>query len=202
MDRLDRLLIHLAVNGPLKTLAFLVFSAIGLWLLPPWGGLAGLLVPLLDIRGAMLVRHYMPAFEEDLREDMTAAALGESRMAPGETHHEVVEFSGSIDHWLLRRLPSHMTLTLFAPKRDYVVIARREGRIFPPLDMTRMTYAHTDLGSRDVYYADVVSAEMNHGLVRLHMLDGNAVEYQAEEGGGEGAVEELRKRLRTFKASR
>lgn len=202
MELLDRLLIGFSTNGPLKALVFLVLAGLGLWLLPPWGGLAGLLVPLADLRGALLVRRFMPAFEEDLREAMTAAALGESDMHPGDTHHEMLDYSGSIDHWLLKRLPSHMTMTLFAPKRDYVVIARREGRIFPPVDLVRMTYAHTDLGSRDVYYADVVSAEVMDGLVRLHMLDGNAVEYEDEDGGGEAAVEELRKRLRAFKAGR
>jgi hypothetical protein len=171
------------------------------WLTGSWSGLLLLLlVPLADCRGARLIRGiYHPSLKEDLQESLTASCQSACAIHPGEHHYVFPETSGTVGHWLLHGLPDTMKLTVLAPKRDYAVMAKREGRIFPPRQFLPPEFDTSDLGCVEIYYRDIEMVELENGTMRLHTQGGREHEFPAKDGPASEAALYLRQRLRDYK---
>lgn len=200
MDLRDRLFLRFAASPGLKTLAYTLCLAGGLLLFQGPGAFL-VLVPLLaDMHGARLIRGLYDGFREDLLELLEDEARRECGLAPGEPAFPVLEYGGCLNHWLVKSLPDHVLLTLMAPRQDFLVVARKEGRIFPPLSYLPLAYEMRDAGTLDVYYRDITHVEVNGEAVALHTSGGAVIEYEDHSGEAGLAVRELRERLREHKA--
>ncbi|MCM0756341.1 hypothetical protein M7784_13980 [Desulfovibrio aminophilus] len=200
MDLRDRLFLRFAASPGLKALAYVLFLAGGLLLFQGPGAVL-LAVPLLaDAYGARLIRALYDGFREDLLELLEDEARRECGLAPDEEGFPVWEYDGCVRHWLVKGLPDRVILTLMAPRQDFLVVARKEGRIFPPLSYAPLDYEILDAGTLDVYYRDITHVEVNGEAVVLHTSGGEVIEYEDHSGGAGQAVRELRERLREHKA--
>lgn len=198
MSPLERLLVDFCRRPTLEICAIPVLGLAGL----AWWPLAllVLLVPLAHWRGTSIIRHYLPSLEEDLQEQLTETNLLACGIHSGEHHFILTERSGSIDIRLVRDLPDTFRLTVLAPKRDYVVMSTREGRLFPPLETLPPTFDTTDLGCVEIYYSDIDMVELENGTLRFHTMGGRELEFPARQGAALEAAQYLRQRLRDYKA--
>ncbi len=200
MDLRDRLALTFASSPALKALAYLLCLGAGLALSLRFGA-ALLALPLAaDVYGAALLRRLYDGFREDLLEVLETEARRECGLTPEDDVYPVWEYSGCLDHWLARRLPDTLLLTLLAPRRDFLVLARKQGRIFPPLSFAPLEYLVEDAGSLDIYYRDITHAELKDQVIALHLSGGEAIEYEDHSGSGGEAVRVLRERLREHKS--
>lgn len=208
MSTLDRFFIFFCMHPALKIASCTPLLGVAgvMWY---WFGLVTgcgfllflLLIPVADWRGARLIRHiWHPSLKEDLHEDLAGACQAASAIHAGEHQYIFPETSGSLDHWLLRDLPDTLTLTVLAPKRDYAVMAKREGRIFPPRQFLPPTFDTSDLGCVEMYYRDIDMVELENGTMRLYSLGGREHEFPAKDGPAAEAALYLRQRLRDYKA--
>ncbi|MGE4292155.1 MAG: hypothetical protein AB7E32_08100 [Desulfovibrio sp.] len=201
MSRADRFFIFFCTSPALKAMSCVPLLGAA-WLTGSWFGLLLLLlIPAADLRGATLIRDlYHPSLKEDLHEHLAAACQAACAIHPGEHHYVFPETSGGIDHWRLRHLPDTLKLTVLAPKRDYAVMASREGRIFPPLQYLPPEFETSDLGCVEIYYRDIDMVELENGTMRLHTLGGREHEFPAKDGPASEAALYLRQRLRDYKS--
>ncbi len=200
MDLRDRLALTFAASPGLKALACVLCLGAGLSLSLRYGALLLALPLLADIYGAILLRRLYDGFREDLLEVLEAAARRECGLSPADPAYAVWEYSGCLRHWLAKSLPDTLLLTLFFPGRDYLVLARKQGRIFPPLSYAPLEYLVEDAGSLDIYYRDITHAELKDQVIALHLSGGESVEYEDHSGSGGEAVRVLRERLREHKS--
>ena len=178
MDLRDRLALTFASSPALKALAYLLCLGAGLALSLRFGA-ALLALPLAaDVYGAALLRRLYDGFREDLLEVLETEARRECGLTPEDDVYPVWEYSGCLNHWLARRLPDTLLLTLS----------------FAPLE-----YLVEDAGSLDIYYRDITHAELKDQVIALHLSGGEAIEYEDHSGGGGEAVRVLRERLREHK---
>lgn len=200
MDLRDRLALTFATRPGLKALAYVLCLGAGLALSLRYGTLLLALPLAADVYGAWLLRRLYDGFREDLLEVLDAEARQECDLAPGDPAYPVWEYSGCLDHWLAKSLPDTVLLTLLAPRRDFLVVARKQGRIFPPLSMEPLEYLVEDVGSMDIYYRDITHAELKDEVIALHLSGGDSIEYEDHSGSGGEAVRVLRERLREHKS--
>jgi hypothetical protein len=202
MDWTEALLLRYSENLTLKVLAYLLTLALITLLSGGLYGFAFLLVPLgLDAWGALIIRDNHAAFQEDVLENLENECLAACGIAKGDPCYPFFEVSGSIDHWMLKKLKSDARFSIMAPKQDAVVIAERRGRIFPPRTVLgKVTYTTEDAGTRDVFYADIVSVEHTGKSLTMTTTAGETVSYAGQGERAAQAVARLRERLREFKS--
>ncbi len=201
MERLDRILIRFALRPGFKALAYLFCGLCGILLAGDWRGAALMALPLLaDVRGACLIKRYYDGFRQDLLEILEEEARAQCGVSSSGEAFALVEYQGLVDHWLVKSLPDQADLTLVAPLPDYLVIARKWGRIFPPAGLSPLRYETADRGSMDVYFRDISHVEVDGGLIRMHTVGGAVVEYQDHGQEAGAAVEAIRNRLRSHKS--
>ena len=199
MPTRDHLFIYFCLSPRLKVAAYLL-GPLAAWLTGSWLALALSVLPLFaDLYGAHLVRVYHPSLEEDLTEHLVSGCHTACGIHPGEHHYVFPDSSGSIDHWRLHDLPDQLKLSVLAPKRDYAVMATRDGRIFPPRQYAPPAFDHSDLGCVEIYYHDIQFVELTNGTMRLHTVGGGTHEFPAGGAAADAALY-LRQRLRDYKA--
>lgn len=200
MDLRDRLFMGFAIRPGLKALAYALCAGLAL-ALRSWPVLALAALPLAaDAYGASVIRRTFPSFQEDLLETLEAAAHQECGIGPQDPAYPILEFSGAVRHWLVRGLPESVLLTLMAPRQDFLVVAKKAGRIFPPLSLAPPDFAVEDHGSLDVYYRDITHVEVRDLTMELHTAGGTVIEYEDHAGQAGEAVRHLRECLRAHKA--
>lgn len=200
MSRLDRFCIRFSTSRPSNVLgALLCVAAAGL--LHPLCALALVGVPLADWWGARLLRTiYLPSLREDLEEQLTAACLASCGTLPGEHHYVFTETSGNLSHPLLRDLPEALEIVVLAPKRDYVVMARSRGTLFPPLQYEPPAFETEEPGCVELYYRYIDMVLLEKGVLTLHTLGGSEHEFPARGPQGGEAALYLRQRVRDDRA--
>lgn len=202
MDPQEALLLRFSSNLSYKVLAYLLtLACITLFS----GGLYGfffLLAPLaLDLMGAQAIRDNHRAFQEDVLENLEAECLRACGIDKAAPHYPFFEISGSIDHWMLKKLKSDVAYSMMAPKEDFVVITARRGRIFPPKRVFGKVEYHTeDAGTRDVFYSDISAVELSGKALNMTTASGETVSYTGQGDRAAAAVEHLRNRLRDYKS--
>lgn len=201
MSTTDRFFIFFCTSPALKIGCCVPLLGLA-WLTGSWFGLLLLLlIPAGESWGAHLVCSvYHPSLMEDLEEQLTASCQSACAIHPGEHHYVFTETAGSLEHRLLNRLPETLVLTVLAPKRDYTVMAKREGLIFPPLQYFPPKFDTSDLGCVEIYYRDIEMVELENGIMRLHTQGGREHEFPAKDGPASEAALYLRQRLRDYKA--
>lgn len=201
MDLREGLPILFCSNPKAKLLAYLL-TIICITLFA--GGLEGfafLLLPLgLDAHGAFLVKDNHKAFREDVEDELYKECLTACAIAKDAPHYPFREVSGSIGHWLLKKLPNEATCTMMAPKDEYVVIASRKGRIFPLKRYFPVAYHTEDAGTRDVYYSDIAAVELSGAVLTMTLAGGEAFPYTGQGDNAAAAARHLRDALRAYKS--
>ena len=198
----ERCLVLFAITLWVKNVAYLLGGLLGLYLFG-CSGLLLCLIPLaIDIAGASLIKKYYPVFLSDAESIAYRKAFDECEISDEDVHFTIRESRGSINHWMLRSLRNSTVCCLMAPKSDYVIIARKSCRVFPPASLANpFTYHCFDEGTLDVYYQDVNTVELQGGLITLTTSSARTISYTDHTDAANEAVDYLRQKVRSIKSS-
>jgi len=201
MDWRDVLLITYSSNLSLKVCAYLLTLALITLYSGNLFGLLFLFIPAaVDAYGSWIIKENLAAFREDVLENMERDLLRACGIDATKPHYTFQEISGNIDHWMLKEEKALITLSMMAPKDDFVVITKRQGRIFPLKSYGKVSYNTEDCGTRDIYYSDICAVEFSGSKVTMKTSGGDAEVYTGQGPNGEAAANMLRKRVREYKA--
>ncbi|HWR04208.1 MAG TPA: hypothetical protein VN419_09325 [Humidesulfovibrio sp.] len=203
MDLREALPILFCSNPKAKLMAYLLTLVLITIFAGGFSGFVFLLVPLgLDVYGAFLVKDNHKAFQEDVLENLEAECLRACGVTKAQPHYPFSEVTGQIAHWMLKELKADASVSVMAPKDDFVVIASRKGRIFPLRSYFPVVYHTEDAGTRDVYYSDISAVELSGKVLTMTTAAGEAVSYTGQGDKAAQAAEHIRNRLREFKSRR
>jgi hypothetical protein len=197
----ERLLIRYSIAPALKSSAYLLALLLVVSWLQSKASLLLLALPLLaDLAGGLRVRARHPEFLDALGEKLKAEALRSCAIDAGEPHYDILDAAGSVRHWLLKDLADSLTLTTMAPKPDFLTIAKKTGRAFPPRSLDPLVFDVEDAGTVEAYYANVNAIEIRDNVVSINISGAAPIEYEDHTGAAIEAVSALRARLREYKA--
>ena len=203
MDWRDALLIIYSSNLSFKVCIYLLTLTLVTLFSGNLFGLLYLALPLaLDAYGVWIIKENLPAFREDVLENMEADCLRACAVAKSDPHYPFHETTGAIEHWLLNDQKDLVTYSMMAPKDDFVVITKRKGHIFPLKSYLKVTYNIEDLGTRDVYYSDISTVELSGKVLTMKTSAGDAEVYTGQGPKAAEAADMLRRRLREYKSRR
>lgn len=203
MDLREAMPILFCSTPKAKVLAYLLTLILITLFSPGFEGFLFLLIPLgLDAHGAFLIKDNHKAFQEDVLEELTRECLAACGIEKADPHYEHHEIGGKIAHWLVKDLKSEVSMSVMAPKKDCVVMARRKGFIFPLKGYFPVRYRTQDDGTRDVYYSDIAAVELADKTLTMTTASGENVVYVGQGDKAEKAARHIRERLREFKARR
>jgi len=187
----------------LKWAVYALFSLSGFYLFHLVGAVAcAIAIPLAaDVGGALLIQKYHPTFLAAAENVSYREAFNECDIVSEDLHFVIRETRGIIRHWMLNPLPTDTVCCVMAPKREYVVIAKKRCTIFPPASLDEpMTYHYFDAGTLDVYYTDISTIELRDRVITLATSGGKTISYTDHSGAANEAVNCLREKVRTAKA--
>lgn len=201
MDWRDALLITYSSNLSLKVCAYLLTLSLVTLFSGHLLGLLYLFVPMaVDAYGAWIIKENLPAFREDVLDNLEADCLRACGIDKSKPHFPFHETGGAISHWLLNDQKNLITFSMMAPKRDFVVIAKRTGHIFPLKSYLKVAYNTQDAGTRDIYYSDINAVDLAGNVLTMRLSSGADENYSGMGPKAAEAADLLRSRLREYKS--
>ncbi|MGE4553838.1 MAG: hypothetical protein AB7D57_12040, partial [Desulfovibrionaceae bacterium] len=160
-----------------------------------WGLLLGLAAPAAALLGAWRLARRVPAWREALTAQLVREARAEQGVADDEPHFQQIRDQGVVRAFPRREFPAGLEAVVLLPRPESVVIAKRSGRLVPPLahrPPDPPVFETRGGDATEVFYAGVSHVEAAGGQVTLFTIGGQEVRVPDGSGPAGRVAEYLR----------